>query len=539
MSQYVGEIPLGDTVPFPFDTYNSSGGSVTITGLAVTDIEVFKDGSITQRSSDNGYALLDTDGIDFDSRTGLHGFSIDTSDNSDSGFYAAGSYYWVHVDAITVDSQTVRFTFWFRMVAAENVAGVKPSDVTHFGGSAGTFASGRPEVNTSHLGGTSQTGRDIGASVLLSPGTGTGQILLSSGKVDAYAINGETQTGVDLGLALIQLLPQFGNAVGATGNTTTTVHINGIATYGNDEIVDHLLIIYDGSTGESHSRWITAFNGTTDVATVATLPFTPQATVDLWTLTNIRRNTKPESLGTQAKADVNAEADTALSDYDPPTRTEATADKDAIIAQGDAAWATATGFSTHSAADVMNAVWSEDPRNWTTLFQFGNYVKTLTDAATGGSGFTALGVGQTVIASRLPTALVGGRMDSTVDGTGMEAGAVTAIQSGLATAAALSTTDGKVDQILADTGTDGVVVASGSKTGYALSSTGLDQISAATPNGVASTFATKLMQVWARLFGRVTRDSDEIKTYRGDGTTVATTQTYTASGSDEDVGAAS
>lgn len=42
------------------------------------------------------------------------------------------------------------------------------------------------------------------------------------------------------------------------------------------------------------------------------------------------------------------------------------------------------------------------------------------------------------IQSRIPTALVGGRIDATVDGTGMEAGAVTAIQSGLATATELA-----------------------------------------------------------------------------------------------------
>ncbi|MGH8743381.1 MAG: hypothetical protein ACREUY_03795, partial [Burkholderiales bacterium] len=74
--------------------------------------------------------------------------------------------------------------------------------------------------------------------------------------------------------------------------------------------------------------------------------------------------------------------------------------------------------------------------------------------------------------------------------------------------------------------------------GVALSSTGLDAIVATTPTGVASTFATKLMQLWARFFGRVTKDSDEIKTYRSDGTTVATTQTYTSSGDDDDVGGA-
>jgi hypothetical protein len=41
------------------------------------------------------------------------------------------------------------------------------------------------DVNASEHGGTSQTGRDIGASVLLSSGTGTGQVSLSSGRANA------------------------------------------------------------------------------------------------------------------------------------------------------------------------------------------------------------------------------------------------------------------------------------------------------------------------------------------------------------------
>lgn len=49
--------------------------------------------------------------------------------------------------------------------------------------------------------------------------------------------------------------------------------------------------------------------------------------------------------------------------------------------------------------------------------------------------------------------------------------AITAATSGLATAANLAVVDTVVDSILADTGTDGVVVAAGSKTGYALTST--------------------------------------------------------------------
>ncbi len=102
----------GDTIRFFFDTYGPNGESITITGLAVTDIEVYKNDSMTQRASDNGYSLLDTDGIDLDGVTGLHGFKIDTSDNSDAGFWADGSQYLINVNAITIDSQTVRFSYF-------------------------------------------------------------------------------------------------------------------------------------------------------------------------------------------------------------------------------------------------------------------------------------------------------------------------------------------------------------------------------------------------------------------------------------------
>lgn len=106
---YLGAREVGTTVYVPFNTFASNGASVTLTGLAVTDIEIYKDGSATQRSSDAGYTLLDTDGIDFDGITGLHGFSIDLADNTVADFFEAGSHYMVAVSAVTVDSQTVNF----------------------------------------------------------------------------------------------------------------------------------------------------------------------------------------------------------------------------------------------------------------------------------------------------------------------------------------------------------------------------------------------------------------------------------------------
>ena len=135
-----GPIPIGAVLPIPFAAYAAATGeSVTLTGLAVTDIEVYKGTSMTQRSSDAGYTLMDTDGIDIDGVTGLHGFSIDTGDNTDAGFYAAGSFYTVVVSAVTIDSQTVTFiAATFRCVPAETSAGVPKTDVSHVGGTSQT-----------------------------------------------------------------------------------------------------------------------------------------------------------------------------------------------------------------------------------------------------------------------------------------------------------------------------------------------------------------------------------------------------------------
>jgi len=111
MVRDLGIIEPGTTLYLPFHTFDSNDptASVTLTGLATTDIEIYKDGGTTQRASDAGYALLDTDGIDFDGITGIHGLSINLADNTTAGFYAAGSQYWVVISSVTVDAATVNF----------------------------------------------------------------------------------------------------------------------------------------------------------------------------------------------------------------------------------------------------------------------------------------------------------------------------------------------------------------------------------------------------------------------------------------------
>lgn len=106
----LGRVRPGSTIYIPFETFaNSTGAPITLTGLATSDIQVYKDGGTTQRASASGFTLLDTDGIDFDGITGIHGFSIDLSDNTTADFWAAGSRYFVVVSTVTVDSQTMSF----------------------------------------------------------------------------------------------------------------------------------------------------------------------------------------------------------------------------------------------------------------------------------------------------------------------------------------------------------------------------------------------------------------------------------------------
>ena len=107
--QNLGDYQADETLYIIFNSFDSSGSSVTLTGLLVTDIEIYKNASMTQRSSNAGYTLIDTDGIDLDSTTGVHGFSVDLSDDTDSGFYAIGNDYFIVVNAVTIDGQSVSF----------------------------------------------------------------------------------------------------------------------------------------------------------------------------------------------------------------------------------------------------------------------------------------------------------------------------------------------------------------------------------------------------------------------------------------------
>ena len=94
---YIGDFNAGDSVQFMWASNAAAGESITRS----TDgtVQVYKDGGTTQSTA----GVTDTE--DFDTLTGLHDVTIDTS--ADATFYAEGSDYTVVVSAATIDTKVI------------------------------------------------------------------------------------------------------------------------------------------------------------------------------------------------------------------------------------------------------------------------------------------------------------------------------------------------------------------------------------------------------------------------------------------------
>lgn len=154
--------------------------------------------------------------------------------------------------------------------------------------------------------------------------------------------------------------------IGSTGNSTTALHLAGL-TYGDDEINNMLLVVFDVSESEYHARWISDWVASTDVATVATLPFTPQNATDTYWILPIRQDVTGgsglDAAGVRAAVGLaSANLDTQLGDL--PTNAElatsqASADDATLAAiaalpSAAAVWAAGTRTLTDSGAIKRN-----------------------------------------------------------------------------------------------------------------------------------------------------------------------------------------
>lgn len=165
---------------------DSTDGNTQETGLTInnTDIKLFKHGATSLTDKNSGGATH--------MANGLYYAVLDDTDTNTLGNLEVH----VHVSgALTIKREFV----------------VLPAQVFD----SFVLGSDLLQVDTTQVGGTPQTGRDLGASVLLSNGTGTGQISLSSGTVTTGTNNDKTgytvstvsdKTGYSLSSAGIQAI---------------------------------------------------------------------------------------------------------------------------------------------------------------------------------------------------------------------------------------------------------------------------------------------------------------------------------------------
>ncbi|MCK4814226.1 hypothetical protein KA005_00530 [bacterium] len=332
MIPYSGDYKEDSSVYIMFNTFSSDdpSASCTITNFANTDVHIHKDDGLAQRNNAAGITVS----VDFDGITGSHMIKIDTSDDTVAGFWVTGKDYFVRIEGTTIDGGTInavvgRFSIenrfsevdvvkWLgQACAAVTVNGVPEVDITHLLGTAwlAPGVAGTPDVNAKQLGGTAQTGRDVGADVLLSSGSGAGQLDFTSGVV-------KSNLAQILGTALTETAGWLAAGFKKLFNVAAP-----------------LLVASDVMRG-------------TDSAALAT----------------------GVELNAQGKLDVNAECDTALTDYDSPTKVEQ-----------DSAFTEIKGGTWAAGTDTLEHIRNKE-----------------TDIETGTQD----------IQSRIPAALVTGRMSS-------------------------------------------------------------------------------------------------------------------------------
>jgi hypothetical protein len=183
-----------------------------------------------------------------------------------------------HLTAIDLPNQTMDITGSITGNLSGSVGSVTGA-VGSVTGNVGGNVTGSVGSVTGAVG--SVTG-NVGGNVTGSVGSVTGGINTSGGTIttlDGLDTAQDAQHAVTQA-AIVPLTPVSGT-IGAVGNDTTHLHLTGLP-YGDDEINNQLILIFDNSGSEYHWRYITDWADTGDLATVSTLPFTPEDSTDTY-----------------------------------------------------------------------------------------------------------------------------------------------------------------------------------------------------------------------------------------------------------------
>lgn len=252
---YLGDFKEDGDIFFKFTTRAfATGVPTTLDGSPVLSVYKDEGGAATEKTTSETYFDLD---VDHDSIVGWNNVRIDLSGDA---FFATGADYSVVITTGTVDSVNV-FGENLANFSIENRSMGQPVGATLSDDIAAIKAQTVAiEADTDVI--------DDGTSGLVKIASDVAAVLVD--------------TGTTLPLTLQGLVIAQGT-IGATGNSTTKIHLDGLA-YGDDDINGYVLVLKDDSTGLFHRTTITDFATSGDLATVPTLNFTPEASTDLYWL---------------------------------------------------------------------------------------------------------------------------------------------------------------------------------------------------------------------------------------------------------------
>lgn len=436
--------------------------------------------SMTHRTGNNGAT-----------NTGIWTYALTTV----SGFTAGAIYFYVVANSGASPPQMERMFQYgsaegdlVTTAVATGTAALK-ADVTHYGGTAGTFASGRPEVNTTHAAGTAWGSGAITAASIAADA-------ITAAKVDAgvhqelielaFTYNATADyASADAGSLVKQIADNAGGSALTEAGIADAVwdelqagHV-GAGTFGEiaSEIAD--ILVDTGTTLQGELDGIQA--DTEDIQTrlpAALVNSRMDCTIDGTGMETgavdaiLNRDASASTTNSTLGAIVNdwengGRLDTIIDDILVDTGTTLQAELDGIQADtediqtqigvagaGLTAVASAASLATLTAyVDTEVAAILADTNELQTDWTNGGRLDLIVDAILEDTGTTlqaeldGIQADTEDIQTRLPAALVGGRIDATIDATGLEAGALALINTEVDTAL----TDIHLDHLLAAT----------------------------------------------------------------------------------------
>ncbi len=169
MGKYLGDFAVGSTIRGMFNSNQSDGTPITLAGTPV--LSCYKLPGLTESVA--GVTLA----VDFDGKTGLHAFAVDTS--ADGAFYATASDFALVLTAGTVNAISVVGTEVAHF-SLQNRSALRPATA---GRTIVVDASGHAAIDWGAVANPTAPNVLTQTSTLVSVGTGAGQINVAGGIV--------------------------------------------------------------------------------------------------------------------------------------------------------------------------------------------------------------------------------------------------------------------------------------------------------------------------------------------------------------------